>query len=149
LKGLCDQDDGRIASSLKDAKDLKLRGSLLRVIPTVEPELIIWNNFGIKRVERFLRSLLFYVIVLGLLVIVFTSVSTLEKKNWELAQLVPSLNCPAEITEAKASADYKIKDLPKRAGDYHCFCKNMLEKDGSGKTSAYKFKLDGDKTLCA
>jgi len=58
--------------------------------------------------------------------------------------LVPKLKCPTTVTEELALIDHKISDLKKRKGDFHCFCKNMLAKDGATKTKAYKFKGDKD-----
>jgi len=54
------------------------------------------------------------------------------------------LKCPTTVTEELALIDHKISDLKKRKGDFHCFCKNMLAKDGATKTKAYKFKGDKD-----
>ena len=72
----------------------------------------------------------------------------LEKTNWKISQQIPTIKCPSKITEAKALKDYFIEDFKKRSGDYHCFCKNMLEKDGSSKTINFKFKLDKGKRHC-
>ena len=52
------------------------------------------------------------------------------------------------MKEDLALYDLTITDLTKRKGYFHCFCKNMLTKDGSSKTKAYKFKGDKDKTHC-
>jgi len=65
----------------------------MEVERSVDPQLIIWQNYGINIWERLIRTLLFWLIVLGMLYGCLIVVATLEKKNWSLAQEIPKINC--------------------------------------------------------
>jgi len=118
------------------------------VAKAVEPDLIIWENYGISVVGRIVRTLVYIVFFIGVLLFCFYAVVSLEARNQKLEESIPTLNCASfKITERMALDDFKL-DVSKRNGMYHCFCKKKEEKEGIFKTMEYKFKLDKDQTHC-
>lgn len=95
-----------------------------------------------------LRTLLFIVFAFLFLLFVFWSVTSLENVNQEISALTPKTPCSGNETESAAVIDYDYE--PKnRKGAYHCFCKTMVEKNGTSTTAEYRFEAYNDKTLCA
>jgi len=68
-----------------------LKDKLLKVEETVDPELIIWENYGIRLPERILRRCIFIFIVVALLLLCFDSVVKLEKENYINDQKIPNV----------------------------------------------------------
>lgn len=115
----------------------------------MDPQLIIWENYNIRIYERTFRTIFFWFFAFIFLVGVFSTVTALEKRNYDIAALTPKVKCPKKVTEEKALKDYAIEDLSQRDGSYHCFCKNKLAAVGSIKTMNYEFEQDDDKrNLC-
>lgn len=108
----------------------KLRGKFLRVEEAVEPDLLIWQNFGVTRAQSCLRVLLYIVYVVIMLGGCFLGVVFLENTLNEADKEIPSIACPqVAVTKELAHADWKNfvgTDL-KANGNYHCYCKNVLE----------------------
>lgn len=78
------------------------KGKRIKVMQAVDPELIIWHNYGINTYERILRSFAFWISAFLFLLFVFWTVTSLEKKNQDIAALTPQLKCPQNVTEAQA-----------------------------------------------
>jgi hypothetical protein len=62
----------------KTAYDIKFRGKWLRLKKTVDPELILWENFAITRTSKCLRKIVFGFAMLLLLAACFASVFWFE-----------------------------------------------------------------------
>lgn len=107
---------------------------MLDVYASVDPQLIIWENYGINLYERIARSLGFWVFSFLFLLFVFWSVTSLENMNQKMAAMAPNVPCDATIEEQKAIDDFGIETLTRRKGDYHCFCKNMAANNGTTVT---------------
>ena len=60
-------------------KKLKFHSKYLEVQKTVDPELIIWQNFGMSQKQRFVRKVIYYFYVLIVLLFCFYSILRLEK----------------------------------------------------------------------
>ena len=74
----------------------------------VDPQLIIWQNYGINIYERILRSIAFWISAFLFLLFVFWSVTSLEGANRAIEARTPKLSCPANVTEVQAVDDYAI-----------------------------------------
>jgi hypothetical protein len=57
------------------------KNSFLKVIKAVEPELLLWENFGATKKNRTCRKIIFVFILITTLVIVFYAVLGLELIN--------------------------------------------------------------------
>jgi hypothetical protein len=109
-------------------KKLKFRSKYMLVEKTVDPELIIWQNFGMSKKQRFVRKALYYVYVLSVLLICFYSILRLEKLCQDSEDMVLSISC-SSVTEEAALADFD-KKAKNRTGDFHCYCKNLYQDQG-------------------
>lgn len=72
---------------------------MLKVEETVDPELIIWENYSIKLKGRIFRRCIFIFVVLALLALCFDSVVTLEGQNYINDQKVPNVKCSGKENE--------------------------------------------------
>ena len=59
-------------------KDRFFRGYLLNVAPSVEPELLIWENFGVGKFSKAIRYILYIIFVILMLAVCFYIISYLE-----------------------------------------------------------------------
>lgn len=114
--------------------------------PAVEPELLIWENFGVSKLSRAFRILFYIIFVFCMLVFCFYIVSLLEAASNTAQDELSGVQCPANVDSNAANLDYYAKPK-KRTGDFHCFCKNMLSQDGLRELTNYKFPLD-NQTHC-
>lgn len=103
-----------------------LHDHCLTVLPTVDPELILWQNYGLSKEQKVMRGLVYLGYVLFLLLSCFYGVLYLE--NWiaEKETHVLGIDCPKSknFTAEMAWADYND---PNANGPYHCFCKALSE----------------------
>ena len=126
----------------------KLRGKLLRVEDAVEPDHLIWQNFGVSRAQSCMRLLLYIFYVVFMLAVCFFGVVIIENIMKEKDKEIPAIACPAEaITKEQAHADWKnfVADDLKANGNYHCFCKKVFETKGLSALLKVKLsKVDGN-----
>lgn len=125
----------------------RFRGSWLRIVKAVDPELITWPNWSLSKTSRSCRIVAYVLFQIAILIISYVIVLQLENLDLDLGKTVPSAPCPKKVTEAEAFKDLSIKDSVKRSGQYHCFCKSMFEKETYGYIRDYKFSQD-KKTHC-
>jgi hypothetical protein len=63
----------------KDLQNLKFKQQWLRASLSVEPELMLWQNYGVSKYQRCFRTLIFTICMLGLLSASLYSVLYFEK----------------------------------------------------------------------
>ena len=68
----------------RTAYDVKFHGKWLRLKKTVDPELILWENFAISRKSKCLRQIVFGFVMLILLAACFYSVFLFEKLIYDM-----------------------------------------------------------------
>jgi hypothetical protein len=126
----------------KTAYDVKFHGRWLRLKKTVDPELILWENFAISRKSKCLRKIVFGFVMLILLAACFESVFMFEKLIYESEQQLPDFTCStpvfSKVSEPEALADYKLA-WDKRNGDWHCYCSNAYHSLSSEKFKEVTF----------
>lgn len=125
-------------------EDKRFNGRFLRVKRAVDPELIIWGNYGFSRAGIFCRRLMYYIFQLSILIASYYAVLVLENRNIELEATVPNAACPSETLEADAYNDWLIQPASQRTGSFHCFCKGLYDVSTEGATE-YEFSQDGEK----
>lgn len=103
------------------------RDKWIKVKRAVEPELLIWENFGVTKKSRFVRILLYLIFVVFMLGVCFFIIGILEKQSDNAQELIPNVQCPEVVDASAANLDY-IED--NRNGDFHCFCKSLFFSDG-------------------
>ncbi len=81
-------DKPQVKQNSKQDIDIKFRERTLHVKEAVEPDLIIWENYGITRKERASRACLFILFTLSILWICCFSVIRLEKRGYEVDKSV-------------------------------------------------------------
>ena len=62
----------------KKQKSKLFKGKWIKVQPAVEPELLLWENFGVSQWGRFVRVMLYVIFVLVMLIVCFYIISYLE-----------------------------------------------------------------------
>jgi len=111
----------------KTAYDVKFQGKWLRLKKTVDPELILWQNFAITKKSKCARKILFGFAMLLLLAACFYSVFLFERAIYDEEQQLPDFTCTtkvfSQVSRLEALADYKLA-ADKRNGDWHCYCSN-------------------------
>jgi len=65
------------------SKSKLFKGKWLKIEKSVEPELLIWENFGVTGISRFFRLMLYIVFVILMLVLCFYIISLLETASNE------------------------------------------------------------------
>lgn len=125
----------------EERKSRLFNGKWLHVEAAVEPELLIWENFGVSRSSRFFRIIFYILFVLFMLVACTYLISTLENASNEAENELSGVQCGTDIDPQAANLDF-YADPSKRTGDFHCFCKNLLGTIGVRKMEAYLFPLD-------
>lgn len=105
------------------------RGHWLKVTRGVEPELLLWENFGVTGSSKLIRLFIYIIFVLIMLTICFYIILLLERASNNASDQVPDIQCPSEIDSAAANIDF-LSDVTSRAGDFHCFCKRLFEAKG-------------------
>lgn len=118
------------------------RGVQLDVEKGVEPELLIWENFGVSKFSKFFRLIFFIIFIIGMLVTCFKTIVALGNLTGEVSKQVPDIQCPKEIDSKSANLDFMVA-VNVRNGDFHCFCKNLLSKIPVSELMSFKFPLDG------
>lgn len=74
----------------------------------VEPDLFLWQNIGISKMSRIIRTIIFCIFSILILIICFYAILQLE--NWIQSTEVnfPSfLSCAIDVSQADAITDYK------------------------------------------
>jgi hypothetical protein len=126
----------------KSAYDIKFQGRWLRLKKTVDPELILWENFAISRKSKCLRKIVFGFVMLLLLAACFYSVFCFEKLIYDWERQLPDFTCSTKVfsnvSQAEALADYKLA-WDKRNGDWHCYCSNAYQSKTSAQFDAITF----------
>ena len=110
----------------KRQKSKLFKGKWLKVQPAVEPELLLWENFGVSRWGRFLRVLLYVVFVLVMLIVCFYIISYLEGEQNHYENELSGSQCGTSVDASAANLDFLAVNNA-RTGDFHCFCKIMLD----------------------
>ena len=122
-------------------KQMTFRGKQLKVGKGTEPELLIWENFGVSKFSKFFRLIFYIIFILAMLIICFKTITFLGNLVGEATKQVPDIQCQTSIDSKSANLDYKVA-VNVRNGDFHCFCKNMLSKSSFNEFLDYKFPLD-------
>lgn len=107
----------------------------------VEPELLLWENFGVTSSSKFLRLLVYIVFVFFMLIVCFYIILLLETAMNNASDQVPDIQCPMDIDSAAANIDY-LAEVSSRAGDFHCFCKNLFNSEGLSGIKSFMFPFD-------
>lgn len=119
---------------------------VLRVTKGTEPELLLWENYGISSFSRFMRVIMYIVYVIFMLIFCFYIISMLEQASNEASNQVPDIQCPETVDASAANLDY-YANFTVRTGDFHCFCKNLYGSKGLEGIQTFQFPLD-DQTHC-
>ena len=122
-------------------KSKLFKGKWLNVERAVEPELLIWENFGVTKGSRFLRVIFYIVFVLFMLLVCFYIIQLLENASNAASNEVPDIQCPEFVDAAAANLDF-YAPFEKRTGDFHCFCKNLFAAEGFDGINTFEFPLD-------
>jgi len=104
------------------------RGRWLKVDRPVEPELLIWENFGVTTGSRFMRIVSYLIFIIVVLVGCLFMVSWLNMKSNEVAEKIPNVLCPESVDPYAANLDYTEGTETNEKEKFHCFCKNLLSK---------------------
>ena len=113
----------------------------LSVKGSVEPELLIWENFGINAHSRWLRTVGYILLVLILILACFSLVLYMQTYNQINLSQVPNVRCPTQVDDSVANIDYYALSTS-RSGAFHCYCRNLLVRDGIKALKSFKFPLD-------
>lgn len=116
----------------------------MHVEDAVEPEIILWENYGVKSTSRFLRIIFYFVFVFMMLLICFYVVYELEQLSNRTSRSMSDQNCRTNVDPQSANLDY-YEDTSKRTGDFECFCKQTYQRDGFNTMISFIFPLDGKK----
>lgn len=100
-------------------------GKHLVVEEAVEPELLLWENFGVSTSSRFFRLLFYILFVFTMLIVCVYVISYLETASNEAESELAGVQCRDGIDALAANLDAGVSS-GKRSGDLHCFCKNLL-----------------------
>lgn len=91
-------------------RDKRFKGQWLTVKRAVDPELVIWENYGINLLSRIIRTCIFWLFFIGILSFCFWSVVNLENRNQLLDKAQPKVDCKKiNVTESLAIQDYQKK----------------------------------------
>jgi len=71
-------------------KEIRFHSKFLRVNSAVEPDLVLWQNFGVSKKNRFVRVFLFVIFTFILLGICFFGILKLEHFIQKTDQSIPS-----------------------------------------------------------
>ena len=106
--------------------------------------MLIWENFGVAQSSRLIRIIIYIMFILCMLGVCFYLVYNLEQVGNIAEAQIPDILCQDQIEAADANIDYSknLKDVTKRNGQFHCFCKNMLAQKGYEEMGKFKFPLD-------
>mmetsp|Transcript_511 Transcript_511/g.521 ORF Transcript_511/g.521 Transcript_511/m.521 type:complete len:488 (-) Transcript_511:930-2393(-) len=113
----------------------------------IEPDLLIWENFGVSRFSRFLRIILYVFFVFAMLIVCFYFILQLERRSNVAQEEVPDILCPEQVDSFVAEVDYKAK-IGERSGDFHCFCKNLFFSKGFDGVQNFLFPQSNE-NLCS
>ena len=81
------------SSGWQPSPEKRFKGKWLKVEKAVDPELLIWDNFGIGCCSRFFRTLVFWISFIGILIFCLWSVVNLEITSQGLDKLQPKVDC--------------------------------------------------------
>lgn len=126
----------------KRLSQIRFHNKFMRVKQAVEPDLILWQNFGVSKKSRFFRTIIFILFTIMLLMVCFYGILLLEHFIQKTEVNFPSqINCNTDVTKVAASADaYNfIHNRPDQTGDFFCFCQNMYNQYDSSKLKEIKF----------
>lgn len=56
---------------------------------------------------------------------------------------MPNVRCPVQVDDSVANIDYYALSTS-RSGAFHCYCRNLLIKDGLKALKNFKFPLDDE-----
>jgi hypothetical protein len=111
---------------------IKFHDKFMKVKLAVEPDLILWQNFGVSKKSRFFRSIVFIFFTSLVLSFCFYGILQLERFIQKTEIAFPSqINCVEDkVSLTEASADfYSFESSDKdQTGDFYCFC-NVAYKD--------------------
>jgi len=108
---------------------IQFKNRFLNLKPAVDPELLLWQNFGVSKKQRCMRIIIFVIFVLGILSLCFYSILFLEYTIQDSEAKLPGYDCSGDVLITQASTDY-FNDLENRNGDFVCFCENLYNKEG-------------------
>lgn len=72
----------------------------------LEPELLLWENFGVSQNSRRFRLLVYFFFVVFMLIVCFYVIFLLEKASDKAENQVPDIQCPNEVDASAANIDY-------------------------------------------
>ena len=111
------------------------------VKPTVEPQTINWQNFGVAESDQRNKNFVLYLLLLILIFLCVQAVILYEEQVDALVDVVPNLACPAkDVSAQEAYLDLKAL-TSKKTGAFHCFCSKLFSDIGSAATAAYSFEV--------
>jgi hypothetical protein len=90
----------------KKQKSKLFKNKWLIVEPAVEPELLLWENFGVSTSSRFVRVLFYIMFVLIMLVVCFYIISLLETESNKYENELAGVQCPGSIDSSAANLDF-------------------------------------------
>jgi len=82
------------------------KGTWLKVEQAVEPELIIWENFGVRIFNRMFRIIFYIIFVFSLLTLCFYVVSILEQASNVAEKELSGVQCPNVVDAGAANLDF-------------------------------------------
>ena len=81
----------------KKQKQKLFKNTWLKVQPAVEPELLLWENFGVSRGSRIIRTGAYVLFVLVMLTVCFYIISFLENESNKAENELSGGQCPGTI----------------------------------------------------
>lgn len=123
-------------------KSKLFRRRWLKVGIPVEPELLIWENFGVTASSRVMRIIAYIIFIFLMLIVCLVLVSWLNLESGKIADLIPNnIPCPSTVDPYVANLDYTEATNSKEKVKFHCFCKNLLDKEGYEQMSKFTFPI--------
>lgn len=123
--------------------NIMFKGKFFSIKTAVEPELLIWQNFGVTKKQRCVRIFLFGLFVLIMLSLCFYAILSLEYIIQKSEMEIPDIVCPDTVLLSQASVDYQL-DPEQRNGNFHCFCSNLYNAYGYLKLKETIFPVNGE-----
>jgi len=90
---------------LDSRKKILFRRDWLTVEQCDEPDLIIWQNIGLKRRHRCWRRMVYIFYFILMMFICFYSIVLLENASEEAESFIPDITCSTDVTAFQAELD--------------------------------------------
>ena len=120
-----------------------LHNNWINVTPAVDPELLLWENFGVRGKQKCIRVAVYLLYMFTLLIGCFYGILYLENHIAQKEKTVLNVQCPegkkySKSDELLAKEYWDNRDTPSNV-DYHCFCKWLSDTEGYEGVRDYLF----------